>query len=91
MKTGTPNEKNAFCDERSQRIDLEEFYPNVDLQDSELRQKLRDWQNYYNEFRPHDYLKSKMPREKSNELMMKTPCHDEVEGALNKSKERLRL
>ncbi len=29
--------------ERSQRTDLEEFYPTLDLQDSELRQKLRDW------------------------------------------------
>lgn len=44
--------------ERSQRTDLEEFYPTVDLQDSELTQKLRDWQDYYNEFRPHGSLRA---------------------------------
>ncbi len=77
--------------ERSQRTDLEEFYPTVDLQDSELRQKLRDWQDYYNEFRPHGSLDSKTPWEKWNELSMKTPYQDEVEAAFDESKERLRL
>ena len=50
--------------ERSQRTDLEEFYPTVDLQDSELHQKLRDWQDYYNEYRPHGSLNSRTPWEK---------------------------
>lgn len=77
--------------ERSQRIDLEDFYAAVDLQDSEIRRKLRDWQDYYNEFRPHGSLGSKTPWEKSNELVMKTPYHDEVETAFDESKERLRL
>lgn len=45
--------------ERSQRTDSEEFYPTADLQDFELSQKLRDWQDYYNEFRTHDSLNGK--------------------------------
>lgn len=77
--------------ERSQRTDLEEFYPTVSLQDSELHQKLADWQDYYNEFRPHGSLDSKTPWEKWNELVIKTPYHDEVEAAFDESKERIRL
>lgn len=77
--------------ERSQSTDLEEFYPTIDLQDSELSRKLRDWQDYYNEFRPHGSLNGKTPWEKWNELVMKTPYHDEVEAAFDESKERLRL
>ncbi len=77
--------------ERSQRTDLEEFYPTVDLKDSNLRQKLADWQDYYNEFRPHGSLNSKTPWEKWNELAIKTPYRDEVEAAFDESKERLRL
>ncbi len=77
--------------ERSQRTDLEEFYATVDLQDSELQQKLADWQDYYNEFRPHGSLNGKPPWEKWFDLAIKTPYHDEVETAFNSSKERLRL
>jgi transposase InsO family protein len=44
---------------QSQRTDLEELYPTVDLKDSELKKKLQDWQNYYNDFRPHGSLDSK--------------------------------
>ena len=77
--------------ECSQRTDLEEFYSTVDLQDTKLQQKLRDWQDYYNEFRPHGSLGSKTPWEKWTELVMKTPYQDEVEAAVDESKERLRL
>ncbi|MDQ4119991.1 MAG: IS481 family transposase [Acidobacteriota bacterium] len=77
--------------ERSQRTDLEEFYPTVDLKDPDLRQKLADWQDYYNEFRPHGSLGGKTPREKWGELFMQTPYHDEVEAMFDESKERLRL
>lgn len=77
--------------ERSQRTDLEEFYSTIDLQDSELSQKLQDWQDYYNEFRPHGSLNGETPWEKWNELVMKTTYRDEVEAAFDESKERLRL
>ena len=34
--------------ERSQRTDLEEFYPTVDLKDPFLHEKVAEWQDYYN-------------------------------------------
>jgi transposase InsO family protein len=37
--------------ERSQRTDLEEFYPTVDLQAENLAERLADWQSHYNEIR----------------------------------------
>lgn len=77
--------------ERSQRTDLEEFYPTVDLKDPELKKKLHDWQDYYNEFRPHGSLNGKTPWEKWGDLFMQTPYRDEVEAAFDESKERLRL
>jgi transposase InsO family protein len=77
--------------ERSQRTGLEEFYPTVDLQDPTLSDKLRDWQDYYNEYRPHGSLAGKTPWEKWFDLAMKTPYQDEVEAAFDDSKERLRL
>lgn len=77
--------------ERSQRTDLEEFYPTVDLKDPELKKKLQEWQDYYNEFRPHGSLNGKTPWEKWNDLFMQTPYHDEVEAAFDETKERLRL
>jgi transposase InsO family protein len=77
--------------ERSQRTDLEGFYPTVDLKDPELKKKLQEWQDYYNEFRPHGSLNGKTPWEKWGGLFMQTPYHDEVEAAFDESKERLRL
>ena len=77
--------------ERSQRTDLEEFYSTVDLKDPELKKKLQDWQDYYNEFRPHGSLNSKTPWERWTELSITTSYRDEVEAAFDESKERLRL
>ena len=77
--------------ERSQRADLEEFCPTVSLKDPELKKKLQEWQDYYNEFRPHGSLNSKPPWEKWNNPAMKTSYWDEVEAAFDESKERLRL
>jgi transposase InsO family protein len=39
--------------ERSQRTDLDEFYPTIDLQSSDLPQRLQEWQDHYNQYRPH--------------------------------------
>ena len=44
--------------ERSQRTDLEEFYATVDLKSPDLPDRLREWQDYYNQFRPHGSLVS---------------------------------
>lgn len=57
----------------------------------ELKKKLQDWQDYYNEFRPHGSLNGKTPWEKWGELFMQAPYHDEIEAAFDESKERLRL
>lgn len=65
--------------ERSQRTDLEEFYSTVDLKAPNLHEKLADWQDYYNEFRPHGSLNGK------------TPFTDEVIAKYDDSKEPLRL
>lgn len=77
--------------ERSQRTDLEEFYPTVDLADSDLKQKLDDWQCYYNEFRIHGSLNGRTPWEKWYDLLFKAPYQDEVEALYDESKEPLRL
>lgn len=39
--------------ERAQRTDLEEFYANVELNDPLLRDRLNEWQHYYNWERVH--------------------------------------
>lgn len=77
--------------ERSQKTDVKEFDPTVNLKDPELIKKLQEWQDYYNEFRSHDSLNGKIPWEKWYELALTTPYHDEVEAAFDESKERLRL
>jgi transposase InsO family protein len=77
--------------ERSQRTDLEEFYPTVELKDPDLKMKLQDWQDYYNEFRPHGSLNGKTPWEKWWELAGKTPYSDDVFAMYDQTKERLRL
>lgn len=77
--------------ERAQRTDLEEFYLTVNVQDPNLHEKLADWQDYYNEFRPHGSLNGKTPWERWWELANKTPFADEVEAIYNDSKKHLRL
>jgi transposase InsO family protein len=47
--------------ERSQRTDLEEFYPTVDLRAEDLAERLGDWQAHYNEFRVHGSLDGRTP------------------------------
>jgi hypothetical protein len=70
---------------------LEEFYPTVDLKDPLLHKQLADWQDYYNEFRPHGSLNGKTLWEKWWDLASKTLFTDEVIAMFNDSKEHLRL
>jgi hypothetical protein len=76
--------------ERSQRTDLEEFYPTVDLAAPDLSARLRDWQDHYNQLRVHGSLSGRTPWEVWCERAHKTPCYDEVEAKYDQSVERLR-
>ncbi len=75
--------------ERSQKTDWEEFYSTVDLDRSDLEQKLEEWQDYYNQDRPHGSLRGKTPWERWCELLHQTPYQDEVEALYDPSQERL--
>ncbi len=64
--------------ERSQKTDKIEFYPTVDLADSELASRLEEWQFSYNWHRPHSSLKGKTPMERYCELSEQTPLNEEA-------------
>lgn len=76
--------------ERAQKTDWEEFYSVVDLNSPDLKERLREWQDYYNHERPHGSLKNQTPWEKWWELSSKTPVQDEVEAIYDDTKERFR-
>lgn len=76
--------------ERSQQTDLQEFYRTVDLNDPDLKDKLAEWQFYYNYFRPHSSLNGKTPIEVASEHSAKAPFWDEVEKDYDPTKERIR-
>ena len=75
--------------ERSQKTDIEEFYPTVDPRAADLGAKLQDWQHYYNWHRTHGSLQGKTPMDRYFELSSKTPFWDEVEQTYDRSKERI--
>jgi transposase InsO family protein len=75
--------------ERSQKTDLHEFYPTIDLKDPELEDRLAEWQHYYNWQRSHGSLGGKTPMEKYIELMQKTPYWDEVCEMYDPTRERI--
>jgi transposase InsO family protein len=76
--------------ERSQRTDLEEFYPTVDLNSPDLPQQLQDWQDHYNQYRPHGALEGRTPWQAWLDKLAVTPFHDEVEAHFDASAERIR-
>jgi transposase InsO family protein len=76
--------------ERSQRTDLEEFYPTIDLKSPDLSQQLQDWQDHYNQYRPHGALQGRTPWQAWLEKLDVTPFHDEVEANFDASAERIR-
>lgn len=47
--------------ERSQRTDLEKFWPTVDLDAADLENQLSEWRHYYNWERPHGSLNGNSP------------------------------
>jgi hypothetical protein len=76
--------------ERSQRTDLDEFYPTVDPKSPDLQQRLQEWQDHYNQYRPHGSLKGRTPWEAWLERIALTPFHDDVEASYDVSAERIR-
>lgn len=76
--------------ERSQRTDIEEFYATVDLKTPDLSDQLQDWQDHYNQRRPHGSLGGRTPWEVWYERSSMTPFADEVEAKYDRSAERLR-
>lgn len=76
--------------ERSQRTDIEEFYPTVDLKALELPDRLREWQDHYNQYRSHGSLGGRTPWQVWYERSHLTPFSDEVEAKYDPASERIR-
>ena len=75
--------------ERSQRTDKEEFYPTVDLNLEELKERVGEWQHYYNWHRSHGSLKGKTPSEVVSMLSDKTPLTEEALEDYDPKRERI--
>jgi len=88
IKPGSPHLNGKV--ERSQRTDLEEFYSTADLKGSDLKDRLREWQDHYNQFRPHGSLGGRTPWEMWEERLHLTPFRDEVEVKYDSTAERIR-
>ena len=63
IKPGSPHLNGKV--ERSQKTDLSEFYPTVDLSDPDLEQRIEEWQFFYNWNRPHGSLQGQTPMDKA--------------------------
>jgi len=73
-KPGSPHLNGKV--ERSQKTNLEEFYPTVYLKAADLENLLSEWQHYYNRFRPHGSRGGKSPDERRIGLSPITPFWD---------------
>lgn len=76
--------------ERSQRTDRVEFYATVDNSDPELKVKLKEWQNFYNQIRPHTSLGGKSPMSRYLERQQLIPTKEEISENYQKSVEDYR-
>jgi len=77
--------------ERTQRADLEEFWATADPKSVDLRQRLDEWQHFWNWHRPHTALDGRSPIDRVCELTAITPSADAVDAAYNPTKERIRV
>jgi transposase InsO family protein len=76
--------------ERSQRTDLEEFWPTVDFSRSDVEGQLAAWIRFYNHERPHDSLQGQTPAERLMELRPRIPSADAVAASYHSDKEDFR-
>lgn len=77
--------------ERAQKTDLDEFYASIDVDREDLREKLQEWQHFYNWDRAHGGLTGKTPMDRYHELMSKTPLWEDVDRMYEPSREQVRL
>ena len=75
--------------EREQRTDLEEFHANVNLQNTHLQDRSREWPHYYNCELIHGAI-SMAPNDRCLDLKDKTPYWYEVEENDDPTKEHIR-
>lgn len=76
--------------ERSQQTDLQEFYVTANLKDSQLNDRLEEWQFHYNWYRSHSSLKGKTPMDVVTEKSALTPLWEDIEAKYDPSKEPIR-
>tara|TARA_B110000027_G_C16108151_1_gene296317 strand:- start:526 stop:1434 length:909 start_codon:yes stop_codon:yes gene_type:complete len=70
IKPGTPQLNGKV--ERSHRTDRKEFYQLLEYtNDVDLNRKLKDWETFYNNFRPHGAHEGKTPYEKLKSSILK--------------------
>ena len=77
--------------ERTQRADLEEFWATADPKSVDLRQRLDEWQHFWNWHRPHTALGGRSPIDRVCELTAITPSAEVVDAAYDPAKERIRV
>ena len=77
--------------ERTQRADLEEFWATTNPKSVDLRQRLDEWQHFWNWHRPHTALGGRSPIDRVCELMAITPSAEAVDAAYDPGKERIRV
>ena len=76
--------------ERSQRTDLEEFWPTVDFSQSDVEGQLAAWVRFYNHERPHDSLDGRTPAQRLAELRSRIPSARVIAAAYDATKEDFR-
>jgi hypothetical protein len=76
--------------ERSQRTDLEEFYPTVDLSSNNVPELLQEWQYYHNWGRPYSSLGGKTPIDRGSECLDKIPLQKEVQLSFDPYRKMIR-
>lgn len=75
--------------ERSQRTDLDEFYSTIDIKDPSLKDRLAEWEFYYNWHRNHSSLGNKTPWDKYIENIHQTPFWEDISKAYDPKNERI--